>query len=389
MIFITSLINPDDVEDIVKKYKTIISAADNKLQQAILDGLCENVENEELIVLNVPNVPSFSKNSQVRIIDSKQWNYKNAKCYQIGFVNLPILKHCLIQYNLEKVLAKFKKQPVLIYSPYLSFLRPVEKLGFSDSAAVVIADFPDLYNMKFNNRLKQNIYDFSVKKTYETLKKFKNYVLLSEHMKERLPAAEDYIVVEGMTNMTSFSGDSISFSEKAVLYSGALHFNTGIRHLIEEFQKIKSEGVELWICGSGEADEYLKQMSGQDGRIRYFGLLSLEEVKELQNKCSIMVNPRKPEMLFSRYSFPSKTFEYLVSGKPTVMYKLPSIPAEYDDYLYYIDDENSLSEIIDRIFNTDKDILLERGLKQIDFVLNEKNYITQTKKIYRFLNKDN
>ena len=38
------------------------------------------------------------------------------------------------------------------------------------------------------------------------------------------------------------------------------------------------------------------------------------------------VNPRQNNEEFTKYSFPSKTMEYLASGVPVVAYKLDGIP---------------------------------------------------------------
>ncbi len=40
------------------------------------------------------------------------------------------------------------------------------------------------------------------------------------------------------------------------------------------------------------------------------------------------------------YSFPSKTFEYMVSGTPFLTTRLKGIPQEYDKYIYSINDSD-------------------------------------------------
>ena len=50
------------------------------------------------------------------------------------------------------------------------------------------------------------------------------------------------------------------------------------------------------------------------------------------------VNPRPGAADFTRYSFPSKTLEYLDAGKPVLAYRNDGIPPEYDEHLLYISD---------------------------------------------------
>ena len=63
-------------------------------------------------------------------------------------------------------------------------------------------------------------------------------------------------------------------------------------------------------------------------RIEFLGMLPRTDVLELQSKATILVNPRQPVGDFTKYSFPSKTIEYMASGTPLLMYKLPGIPEE-------------------------------------------------------------
>ena len=75
--------------------------------------------------------------------------------------------------------------------------------------------------------------------------------------------------------------------------------------------------------------------------IRYFGFVSHERALELQAKAALLINPRSPKGVFTRYSFPSKTLEYMRSGKPVVCHRLEGIPEEYDPYLQYIEGEGA------------------------------------------------
>ena len=73
--------------------------------------------------------------------------------------------------------------------------------------------------------------------------------------------------------------------------------------------------------------------SAEDPRICYFGAVSPEEAARIRMRASVLVNPRTSEGRYTRYSFPSKTLEYLLGGRPVVAYLLPGIPEEYRSYL--------------------------------------------------------
>jgi len=73
----------------------------------------------------------------------------------------------------------------------------------------------------------------------------------------------------------------------------------------------------------------------------------------------------------------------MLSGKPVLMYKLDSIPDEYDPYLYYVEG-NLSSDIANKIIEIcekPQSELDSFGLKARQFVLENKNSQVQAKKI--------
>lgn len=94
--------------------------------------------------------------------------------------------------------------------------------------------------------------------------------------------------------------------------------------------------VQLWLCGRGDMEDEVRRSAEKHPNIRYFGFVSQEEALSLQGRAATLINPRSPEGLYTRYSFPSKTLEYLRSGRPTLCYALEGIPEEYGQYLIYI-----------------------------------------------------
>ncbi|MBP3360682.1 MAG: hypothetical protein J6N52_07515 [Clostridia bacterium] len=95
----------------------------------------------------------------------------------------------------------------------------------------------------------------------------------------------------------------------------------------------------------------------------------------------MLVNPRSATDEFTKYSFPSKTMEYMLSGTPVVMYKLAGIPDEYDEYLNYFD-VTSKACIKDKIVEICEMSLCERGMignRARQFILTKSNK-TQMKK---------
>ena len=107
----------------------------------------------------------------------------------------------------------------------------------------------------------------------------------------------------------------------------------------------------------------------------------------MQTEVTVLVNPRQNNEEFTKYSFPSKTMEYLSSGVPVVAYKLDGIPDEYDEYLNYVED-NSAEALANKLIEICEMTQEERnaiGSKGQKFVLENKNAIAQTKRIVEFI----
>ena len=53
-------------------------------------------------------------------------------------------------------------------------------------------------------------------------------------------------------------------------------------------------------------------------------------------RADVLVNPRPNEGEYTKYSFPSKNIEYLLSGNPVVGYMLSGMPEDYRRFVYEI-----------------------------------------------------
>ena len=197
-----------------------------------------------------------------------------------------------------------------------------------------------------------------------------------------------HIVIEGIASVYNKKTFTNTSTTKIIFYSGTLHKRFGILNLIEAFKLIPYSNYSLQICGVGDSVDFIKKEEIKDSRIKYLGQLSRDRVLNLQRKSTVLINPRQNNEEFTKYSFPSKTLEYLSSGVPVIAYKLDGIPDEYDAYINYVKD-NSIESLKDKILEICQLPDLERedmGKKGMNFVLKTKNRINQTKKIVDMVN---
>ena len=108
--------------------------------------------------------------------------------------------------------------------------------------------------------------------------------------------------------------------------------------------EIENMQYRLILCGAGDSESFIKEAVLKDRRIKYLGQIDPMKAKEWQNKADVLINPRMNNEEYTKYSFPSKTIEYLMTGKPVVAYKLDGMKDIYSDFLYVVpENEDSIS----------------------------------------------
>ena len=80
----------------------------------------------------------------------------------------------------------------------------------------------------------------------------------------------------------------------------------------------------------------------------------------------------------------------MASGTPVLMTVLPGIGSEYYEYVYAIKEESSsgVSAVMREIASKSDFELKEKGLKARDYIYNNKNCITQSRRILDFISEN-
>lgn len=220
------------------------------------------------------------------------------------------------------------------------------------------------------------------------LQKFDGYILLTEQMNEYVnPRQKPYMIMEGLCAPNIQHEKTKKAEPRIIMYTGSLwKNNAGIEYFTEGFIKANLPNCELHFYGTGEQVEWLEQISKMHSQVKYKGCVSNEEIVRLQKEATLLVNPRPSKEEFCKFSFPSKTIEYMASGTPVLMTRLPGVPSTYFDYVYTIDNENDngVCDILQSIFSQKMDSLVEKGNNAAKFVINNKSCIAQTQAMNNF-----
>lgn len=75
------------------------------------------------------------------------------------------------------------------------------------------------------------------------------------------------------------------------LFMGTLNSHKGIEFLINTFKKIKSENIELKICGDGPLRGFVEESCKSDDRIEYLGSIFGKEKEKILYESDVMIVP--------------------------------------------------------------------------------------------------
>lgn len=393
ILYIGCFCEPSQEEFIKKRAKAKITVSATTFQKAFLSGLYHNSFALDYIV-NVPDIGSYPLRCQIPWFSSSFFDYYGTRGVNASFLNVTVIKRFSIYRSIKCKLKKWaerhksEQKIIIVYSliyPYLKAAIDIKNKYPNTQICCIVLDLPQFF-CDNSSWLYSILSKRTTKNTYCLIPQIDSFVLLTEAMATTLNIGnKPWMLMEGIYEPTKII--PMKKLKKTVLYTGNLDTRFGIRELLNAFGKIEDDNFYLWICGDGIDKHYVELAASKDSRIKYWGLIEQEKVFAMQREATLLINPRKGDAEFTKYSFPSKTMEYMASGTPTLMYKLPSLPQEYENFLVLIPDnsENSLVEALVEWGNKEQAELDSFGSSARDFIIDKKNSKSQLEKFIHFI----
>ena len=385
-----------DEEFKIKAQKGCDSASAQVSQKNLIYGI-EEVSGKVFDSINGSVLPPFPV-YQDRIIKPVMWEHKpNAVDISVGYkndkyINRVNCKRAMIKAADKWVKTRYKGGELVVFaysmrSAPMATACYIQKKIPQAKIYLIITDLPQFMDLgqSFVKATLKKVDWIDIKRMQA---KFNGFILYAEKMAEFLEIqSNEWILMEGSFD-TSEQVVSAKEKKKAVMYSGKLDEQYGINMLVDAFMSIHDSGMELWLTGSGNSENYIKECARKDNRIKFYGFLpSRQEVLQKQAEASLLVNMRLPSEPASGYCFPSKLFEYMATGTPVLSFDIAGIPREYLQHLYVIKQEtvDALAKAIEETLSLDEASLQEQGNRAREFVINEKNTKTQCSKMWKFV----
>lgn len=342
LYFLGGLFPRERDSEIRRMTKSGLQSAANNLQWKFVKGFDLCLDAESVHLLNSEYIGSFPKRYKGIAVPRYEFSHSDSAMGDIGtgFINLPIIKEISRSIRLCAEIDKIRLDATeQVYFVGYAATYPIVKAllhakhRFPNSVTcLIVPDLPQYMELGKKGpgilrAIKNNVVN-------REIGLMDCYVPLTAAMAPCLNTEISHCaVVEGIADDSDLA-DSQQYidriTERYILYTGTLQYRYGIGELLSAFERIKYDDVHLVICGDGEAADEIRRLQAKDSRIHYMGVLSAEEIACLRAGASVLINPRRNEGEYVKYSFPSKMMEYLASGVPTVAYKLDGIPDDYD-----------------------------------------------------------
>ena len=351
----------ENEQEVMRHAKGAVDFSANLFQQKLIAGFHSTDCN--LRVVSAPFIGSYPNTSSS--IFFRGFSVPHAEYTYVPFNNIWGIRNISRTASLKKAVLPFVKldsqeKLILVYAAHTPFLEAAvyaKKLDPRIRICLYAPDLPQYMNLNANRTL---IYDIAKKwdvaKMTRLMHQVDSFVILTEQMKQLLPVgSKPYRVIEGIITQEDLAKSRAHAAHNPkdgklinIVYTGKLNQSFGIRNLIDAFCMISDPNYRLILCGRGDCEAYIKERAQQDSRIQYLGQVTPDEAREWMRKANVLVNPRQNNEEYTKYSFPSKTVEYLLSGNAVVAYKLDGMPDVYRDFLTIVEDDRleSLSAAI-------------------------------------------
>lgn len=380
---------------IVENSRKAPSQSAQNFESAFLNGLSQ-VERANFDAHSFYSIAPFPKGCFLRIKEHKE-SIEGCDIHIMPMLNLPFIKQwCMSTVTKARLVSWLKANRddgdkcVLLYSLYPATAKNVLKVcrKYNCKVFVFITDAPKtMYTYQTQKNPIMNVLaNVYRNKALQLQSQFDGYVFITDAMSAEIAPDKPYVLLEVICDEHIFDGINCEKSNpKAIMYAGVLHKLFGIGHIIDAFEKIKGD-YELWLFGDGDMVDEIKERSKADPRIKYMGRRDRRTVLEYEKRATLLLNVRDITDEYTKFSFPSKMIEYMLSGTPMLTTRLPGIPEEYFPYVFTAESTDSqyLAELITDILSDDEK-LQSVGSSAKQFAMDYKNARSGAEKVFGFL----
>jgi len=367
------------------------SIAGNRMQLGLLGALAgEGIKTDAITVLPVASFPGDARlwisGAVIDLDDARQSK-------RVGFLNLPVAKQITqIVATLRSATGSTRQNEydyVLTYNmfPQVGVPAWIVSRIFRIPLVCLLAD-PPIDHLPNRRGLSRALMHFNFALTRRLLRSCDAVIALNGLAAQRYAPNAARLVMDGAVQ-ADVPPPAIEREDgrKRVVFTGALVEYNGIFELVDAMNFVHSDDIALDVYGTGPLEGLVREAARLNSNINYLGFISSDRVASIQRDAFLLINPRRVDDPMSQLTFPSKMFEYMLSGTPVLSTRLNGFTDEYEDKLYFVQGGSGpdIAAAIDDLAGRSPDELRETGVRAQEFILAERSWTARGSLIHRFL----
>lgn len=359
VVFFGELIDKENDDYIIKHTKGSVPLSAINYNRKIYNGIISTNAADSLTLLCRSGIGAYPKYSDLRNVPEMSVGGQKTIKHNNLF-GLRILS------EKRQLMNKLKKIHVCdtiivsgLHSPYLAAATKLKKKT-NAKIIVIVNDLPQFMRLSKSSTVYKALKKIDMNTINKHLLQADGFVFITEAINKVINIKNlPYIVIEGIVDSINNNYPIIS---NKLFYTGTVSFQFDVVNLIDSF-KIANEKMnntlELHVLGDGDASDYIIQQSKINSSIKYHGLKTPEETQEFIKGANAFINPRTTTHEYTKYSYPSKNFDYLKTCKPLIGYKFPNINDSINELIFSPSgkEENLAASIIRAMSLTTEDLI--------------------------------
>lgn len=214
-------------------------------------------------------------------------------------------------------------------------------------------------------------------------------IVINELIKDYYAPGQHCILVDGGINqnvinhlfpLTVKAGNIYTF-----VLAGMLWDQNGTKLVLDAMRQYTNPNVRVVFAGKGNDVPLIEAAAAKDTRISYAGKLNMDDLFKLYEQADVLLNLRLEEEV--DFHFPGKLLEYLATGRYVISTPVAHAERDYGDYMAVLHEltPEGLVSMMDRVQIMGKKSLYEIGLVARSFMLENRTWDTQTKRILKYI----
>lgn len=362
----------------------------------IAESLC-NYAQDDVEFVSHPNIPSFP-NGPFRIKSQEESFDGNHKIQVLPTLNLKIIKSKFWGLECKRFIKKWalrhkgEELKVLVYNTYHPSIDSI----YAACQAVGAKLYAILYDLGVPPKrlglswLTMLGYRIAEKVAEKYIPLLDGRIIINELIVEHYAPGKDYILVDGGINRNVID-HLFSLKEKTdniytFVLAGMLWDQNGTKLVLDAMRQYSNPNVRVVFAGKGNDVPLILAAAETDSRIKYVGMLNMDELFKLYEHADVLLNLRLEEEV--DFHFPGKLLEYLATGRFVISTPVAHAERDYGEYMAVLHEKTPLGliRLIEDTINRERRQLYETGKKARQFMLENRTWDKQTVRILEYMN---